>query len=418
VVPIVDAITRILRGQRGGRASVLAGQVRRMRTTHHAATVVLLLALLAHAGVAMGQSTPRRHPRVERAKVPAVSQASYSEPEEAPSPYDQPAPTQRPGQRKATSPVRQAAHHVDAPYQGEMITEGPVEEIQPFDVGGPQCAPGCTSSCCAPCCPDPCHSVWENLQLFGGVQAFKSEVDQGLNGNFGFQEGGNWGGALFEYGGVGAQVGAQVVQSNLGESYYFEDNRIQFFFTSGLFHRPFDNHGWQGGVVFDWLHDDYYVQMDVAQIRGELSWLSCGHHEFGAWVAIGTTSDTKFSTINNDLVSWEPIHLYSLFYRRYFDNGSVGRFSAGSTGEGQGLLSADVMAPLTQNWALSTGATYIMGRNDPAPEEALTEAWGLSICLVWYPGYKTPCSSKNPYRPLFNVVDNSSMLLRYRGDID
>jgi hypothetical protein len=257
--------------------------------------------------------------------------------------------------------------------------------------------------------------IWQNLEVFGGVQGFKSPADQGVNGNFGFHEGMNWGGPVFEYGGIGGQIGFEAVQSDLGKSYVFNDNRIQFFFTTGLFHRPMNNHGWQGGVVWDWLHDEYYVTMNVSQLRGELSWLSCGHHEIGFWTALSTTPGSNFSPVNDDDVTWEPIDMYALFYRRYFDNGAIGRFSAGFTGDGQGLLGADAIAPLSKRVALVVNANYIIGRNDPAPTESLTESWGLTISVAFFPGYKSPCSSRNPYRPLFGVADNTSMMLNYRG---
>jgi len=386
------------------------------------------IALLLLASPVFGQAQSQSTPRLEHTKVPSVSRASYSKPEAAPT-FEQSVeravadsaartPQKGPHRRHA---VQQAAHHQPMPQSSDFPLEQIEPMAEPFELGGGggacagNCATPCGDACCSPCCPDPCYAAWENLQVFGGVQGFKSPVDQGVNGNFGFHEGVNWGGALFEYGGIGGQLGVQVAQSDLAESFVYEDNRIQFFFTTGLFHRPMNNHGWQGGVVWDWLHDDYYAQMDVSQLRAELSWVSCGHHEIGFWSAIGTTSDKQFSSFNDEDVSWQPIDMYALFYRRYFANGSIGRFSGGFTGDGQGLLGADLLAPLTAKLALVANANYILGRNDPAPEEALTESWGLTISLVWFPGYKTPCSSRNPYRPIFGVADNTTMMLNYRG---
>src|SRR5690606_4346098 len=148
-----------------------------------------------------------------------------------------------------------------------------------------------------------------------------------------------------------------------------------------LFHRPFNNHGWQGGVVWDWLHDDYYIQADVAQLRAEISWLSHGCHEIGFWTAVHTTSDTVFSSINDELVTWTPIDMYAFFYRRHFENGAVGRFSGGFTGDGQGLLGGDLTAPISQRLALVAAANYIIGRNEPRPEESLSESWGLTLSV-------------------------------------
>lgn len=393
----------------------------RTRQLTRSGWLVTFVAMLA--GTSFGQNPRQPNVRHERVKVPAVAHASYSAPEAAPrfnEPKQKVAAAPRP-QRRSNN-VHFAAFEEPIPQSGEMMMEEVGPGVQQFDgppgapgCGGGDCGSDCGDDCCTDCCPDPCCTIWENLQVFGGVQGFKSPVDQGVNGNFGFHEGANWGGPVFEYGGMGGQIGAQVVQSDLAESFLFDDNRIQFFFTTGLFHRPFDNNGWQGGVVFDWLHDDYYVQMDVTQIRGEISWLSCGHHEIGFWTALATTSDQAFSSINDANVGWEPIDMYALFYRKYFDNGAIGRFSAGFTGDGEGLLGVDGLAPITQHCAVVASANYIMGRNDPAPEEALTESWGLTLSVVWFPGYKSPCSSRNPYRPIFDVVGNTTMMLKYRG---
>ena len=76
--------------------------------------------------------------------------------------------------------------------------------------------------------------------------------------------------------GVSAQVGFEALQSDFNT-----DRRNQFFFTTGLFHRPVCCQGLQGGLVFDWLHDDVRDSFDVAQLRGEVSWLCDCHNEVG-----------------------------------------------------------------------------------------------------------------------------------------
>lgn len=387
---------------------------------------------LVICGPLRGQSVPQPYSGPAGNKVPAVSHAGYLDPEIAPRYADagvMPAANhtarnkQARNNRQAHRNVQQAAHRQPMGSTDGMVMEevSPgYEEFNlsptaaPFDDGGGCCS--CGGGGCDTCCPpDACHVAFENVQIFGGVEGFKSGVDQGVNGNFGFHEGFNWAGPLFEYGGLGAQLGFRAVQSDLAESYLFNDNRIQYFLTTGLFYRQPDNHGWQGGVVWDWLHDDFYVQADVAQLRGEVSWIACGHHEIGFWTALSTTSDTVMSNINDEEITWQPLDLYALFYRKYFENGATGRFSAGFTGEGQGLLGADFLAPLSKRCAIVANVNYAIGRNDPPPEETLSEAWGMTLSFVWFPGYKSPCSPRNPYRPMFDVADNTSMLLKYNG---
>ena len=48
------------------------------------------------------------------------------------------------------------------------------------------------------------------------------------------------------------------------------------------------------------------------------------------------------------------------------------------------------------------------GRGETADSR---ESWGLIIQLVWYPGQNAKCQQKNPYRPIFNVADNSLFMV-------
>ena len=61
--------------------------------------------------------------------------------------------------------------------------------------------------------------------------------------------------------------------------------REQYFATTGLFRRAASNQGLQGGAVIDYLHDNFYVHMDLLQVRPELSYVIGGGHEFGLWAA-------------------------------------------------------------------------------------------------------------------------------------
>jgi hypothetical protein len=41
----------------------------------------------------------------------------------------------------------------------------------------------------------------------------------------------------------------------------------------------------------------------------------------------------------------------------------------------------------------------------------VNEAWGIGINLVWYPGARAYQELANPFRPLFNVADNATMII-------
>ncbi len=136
------------------------------------------------------------------------------------------------------------------------------------------------------------HWWTRDLELFSGIHGFKGPFDQGLNGNFGFHGGFNFGAPL----GIcdwGWQIGSEVAVSNLTSGQTIDDhseNRTQFFVTGGIFRRARD-WGFQWGVVYDWLHDAYYADADLKQIRSDSSFIFPGHvHEIGYFGAYGTGS--------------------------------------------------------------------------------------------------------------------------------
>ena len=115
---------------------------------------------------------------------------------------------------------------------------------------------------------------------FGGVQGFTGPANRGGSGSFGFHEGFNWGLPL---GGLAWQWGANWTQNNFDGSIFTADQRNQILLTAGLFRRV--DWGLQGGVVVDYLHDDWYTTANLLQLRGELSWVYPYAHELGFWFA-------------------------------------------------------------------------------------------------------------------------------------
>ncbi len=256
-------------------------------------------------------------------------------------------------------------------------------------------------------------ALWQNFNEFGGVQAFKGPVDRGVNGNFGFHKGVNWASPLWDAMGIGYQLGGQIAVSDFeGGAGVVNKHRDQYFVTTGLFRRAACNQGLQGGAVLDYLHDDFYVRMNLLQVRAEISYL-CEIHEFGFWAAVHTKSDTQIAPtfLNQQTVTWQSNDQYNLFYRRRFCNGGVGRMWAGFTSHGDGILGSDATAPLSERWAIQASYNYLLPRADPTIPNSIKESWGVMVGLVWYPGYKVPNACFNPYRPLFNVADNGTFML-------
>jgi len=258
--------------------------------------------------------------------------------------------------------------------------------------------------------------MWENFSIFSGKQGFKGPVDQGLNGDFGFHLGINWGSPIWDRFGIGFQAGGAVILSDFeGTSSPLGSKRSQAFGTVGLFRRA-NERGFQGGAAYDYLHDDFYIKMDLGQIRGELSYLYCGH-ELGFWGAFHTnTSQASVITLPGaeptTSFTYQAQDQYNLFYRYNFKNGAVARSWMGMSGHGDGVFGGDAIVPFSQKWAVMTSYNYLLPKSDPDISSNTKESWNLTIALVWYPGYR-PCGSySNPYRPLFNVADNGWFMVR------
>jgi hypothetical protein len=285
------------------------------------------------------------------------------------------------------------------------------------------------------CCGDGCCGTWQScgpapiccllprldcssLELFAGPHGFTGPANRGASGSFGFHEGINWGSSLC---GCGAfQVGANWTQSNFDGSFITDENRDQLFLTAGWFRRC--DMGLQGGVVMDWQHDEWDYEVDVVQLRGELSWKCC-QDDFGAWVTTGVNNDFADLNIAVDAgggniridgvnAGWEVNDLYAFFWRRQFACGGEGRVFGGFTGAGQGLVGADAQVPINPCWDLRGGFIYITPDSEtPEAPAFVQETWNVSLSLVWTP-FKRPGCGPNYCRPLFNVADNGSFATR------
>jgi hypothetical protein len=321
-----------------------------------------------------------------------------------------------------------------APVEGEIIYEGPQQGTGdilydgvfggpdgefPMQVEGmPDC---CGGVGCAQCCLIPCPIIpFQGTELFAGVHGFTGPMNRGATGSFGFDEGVNWGIPMpCTCGALAGQIGMRATQSNFSGAEFTDATRQQVFVTGGLFRRV--DWGLQGGVVVDYLSDDWYAKVNLVQVRGELSWVFPCTHELGFWFAASDRTFGATSVFGGDLANedeiWEPTNLYAFFYRRRFDvlDGAEARFFAGFSGESDGLIGADFRLPLGDRWALNTGFTYLVPEQPAGPNGNgfAEEAWNVGISLVWYPGCRTNCEP-NYFRPLFDVAGNGTFLVDRR----
>ena len=285
------------------------------------------------------------------------------------------------------------------------------------DCGG-GCATGCNVSCGTNSCNSCCLLPWpilsfSDLEVFSGSHGFTGPANLGSTGSFGFHEGINVGVPLPCYfgGALAGQIGAQAVHSNFSGADFTEDERNQVFVTGGLFRRV--DWGLQGGLVLDYMHDDWYVDADLTQLRGELSWMYPSGHELGVWFTSGTADELAEGVIDLGVPQAieqdrEVNDLYAFFYRHHFKNcpGAEARFYAGFSSESDGLIGSDVRLCISSNLAVESGYTYLVPEDSPTA--FVEESWNLAINLVWYPGCRPNSGSYS--RPLFKVANNGSFM--------
>lgn len=272
---------------------------------------------------------------------------------------------------------------------------------------------GCGDVACGDCCAPRtkgCVPIYiyvppiNEFNAFVGVQGFKSPFDSpGDRGNFGFHEGFNLGGEMswIAWPGLAYQFGFRATQNQLGD----DESHSQQFMTTGLFRRA--KRGLQYGVVFDLMHDERQGGNDFDQIRGELGYAIDCWHDFGFLFAAQTNSRSD----NNDF--YHATDQYLMFYRMRGHQGGEFRGFAGFDDRSNMIIGSDFSVPLNRRWSLDGGWTYLNGDND-ANGASANEGWNIGMSLVWHWGCRAKASHASPYRPLFNVADNGSMIITAR----
>ncbi len=272
---------------------------------------------------------------------------------------------------------------------------------------------------CGECCALPCFRL-DNIELFAGAHGFTGPNNRGT-GSFGFHEGINAGMPFIC--GLAIQGGYQATQSNFEGTFFTPDDRMQSFVTVGAFRRV--DLGLQGGVVVDYLNDKWDCDINLAQLRGELSWRMPCEHEFGFWFAAGldqstiSARDVQFPlpggdedtvTITEGQFNVQPLDIYAFFYRKQFACGGEGRAWGGFTDDSRGLLGGNIRLPVSTCLSFSTDFLYILP-SESSPTAFAEEAWNVSFNFVWTPRFRNRCGP-NYCRPLFDVANNGSFVVQ------
>jgi hypothetical protein len=316
--------------------------------------------------------------------------------------------------------------------QGDVFIEGSAPSVhhEPGMPCGDECSlspnffgPNCFHSGPLFCWPRFCDACqdwcWtQDLTIFAGPHSFQGPLDNGQNGNFGFHYGVNYAIPLWHERGWGLQLGGMVANSNLNSNNPQAAtagsgaDRAQYFVTVGWFRRAwFDTCGWQYGVVYDLLQDDYFEDVQLSQIRAEASrrW---GCHEFGVTAAMQGSTETLVDPLTGLEVETEAAAQYRGFWRYHYDCGAETRLLAGFTDDSDVLVGGDAYVTLTDRFALQADFNYLIPNEDTTSSNADRETWAMNMNVVWFPGRTAKASPYSRYRPLFNVANNGSFFIR------
>jgi hypothetical protein len=235
-------------------------------------------------------------------------------------------------------------------------------------------------------------------------------------GNFGLQGAFNFGSQLPSVfsGELGAQFGVRFTHTNLDGSRVADDHRSQLFLTTGLYRRV--DCGLQGGLVIDYLHEDWLYQADLLQLRGELSWLLATFQDFGFRFtdSCQTDSTTAVTRHGSTSIRLAARNTYRFFYRHPIGErgGGTAEWQVGFSENSQALLGLQLQTPLAGEVGLQTVANYLIP--DSSRSVAYREeGWNLGIAMVWTPGRRFG-AGRDYYRPLFDVADNGSLFITGR----
>jgi len=266
---------------------------------------------------------------------------------------------------------------------------------------------------------------YRDFTASAGVTSFTNPTDLGIHGNYGVNEYLNWAMPFWNAFGVGWQVGVRGVQTSfqpttltINGTPFTKGSRDQVFVTTGFFTRAFEGRGLQGGAVYDYLSDGWFTDVNVAQIRSELSYV-WGYHEIGYWGAHNVTEQLGiFAPRRSTQITGTTLDLYTGFYRLHFGDANEWRVWGGASGNGEGLVGSSMRAPMTRSLALEGTFTYLIPKQteratvDEVGTISTTApaAWNVSVNLVYYPARRSRRSLASPYRPLFDVADNGTMV--------
>ena len=215
---------------------------------------------------------------------------------------------------------------------------------------------------------------------------------------------------------LSGQLGIRSVQTNFNGNQFSTENRDQLFITTGFFRRV--DYGLQGGVVADILHEEWFTENDLVQIRGELGWVNGAGRTLGVRFATNTQDDITSGTFNgndfsNLITSTEDT--FRVFLRQERANAGYGEIFVGTSELDQTIVGLDFDVAVTEFVGVQAGFNYYLS-DEGLPAGTTNFAGGNSAeSFNVFVGFVLRPRGRSYYnwynRPLFSVADNGSLLI-------
>lgn len=282
---------------------------------------------------------------------------------------------------------------------------------------------GChTGGCCGlfGCIWSALYPLLRHSDLSAGAYAYRDPFEISHDSNFGFDLGFNWTlprrifGLTWQAGFRYTRSGKEEVDFEELDIDFAEDeyHRTQLFWTSGLFYRH-PGSPWKFGAVYDSVRDETMWTYTIGQVRAELSRSIAQNTDIGFRGAFRLDDELlNFSSRDKNYTGkFSAQNYYTGFLRHTFVTGAEGMVSAGVTEAEEALIGARLEVPVTNHSCIRNNFVYIFPK-DREKKDTLDDSWSASISWVVYFGGSSYGGLANPFKPLFDVADNTTFLQR------
>ena len=277
---------------------------------------------------------------------------------------------------------------------------------------------------------DECSRI--GLELFAGVEAFRSVADGSFPSNAGGVIGGNLGIPMLRNLGIGAQFGASFSLNDLDgrvsgvTALPASQTQEDIFITVGIFRRATENIPVNVGLASDLMitsgYGEFASSPTMSQFRYQLGYDLSDRNEIGTWGTIAGQRSYRSNALLGDL-TFRPIGQYDLFWHHNFDagadswlwfgvlekedvtsaGGQLGEFTAGIT----------LQVPLTERTAIYATGQYMRPSATPAAGAAIEDAYSIGFGVVFFPRgqSRTHTVAGERWMPYLPVANHSNFLV-------